>query len=87
MATEGSVCQRNDRRWIAQCKDRRGKVRYLNKKGKPEAKEALRERDDRFVPASKMTVKICVDACRSLHPSDFFGHRTHSQAREGAAHS
>ena len=70
---------------IAQYEDKRGKVRYLNRKSKPEAKEALRDRDDGYVPASKMTVEICAGVCRALHPLDFFGHLTDTQAREGAA--
>ncbi len=61
MATEGSVYQRQgDGRWVAQYRDARGKVRYIYRKSKNEAKQALREaltdRDSGIVPPSKMTV-------------------------------
>ncbi len=41
MATEGSVYQRKDQRWCGQYRDARGKVRYLYRKSKAEAKQAL----------------------------------------------
>ncbi len=55
MATEGSVYQRNgDGRWVAQHHDAKGRVRYLYRKSKSEAKQALREalkdRDEGIVP-------------------------------------
>jgi hypothetical protein len=60
MATEGSVYQRKDGRWVAQYTDAKGKTRYLYRKTKAEAKKALREalkdRDDNFVPADKIIV-------------------------------
>ena len=50
MATEGSVYQRKDGRWVAQYTDAKGKTRYLYRKTKTEAKKALRQalkdRDD-----------------------------------------
>ena len=62
MATEGSVYQLKDGRWCAQYRDAKGKVRYIYRKSKAEAKQALREalkdRDDGIVPASKMTVRL-----------------------------
>ena len=65
MATEGSVYQRKDGRWVAQYRDARGKVRYLYRRTKGEAKQALREalrdRDDGIIPASKMTVGLYLD--------------------------
>ena len=66
MATEGSVYQRRkDGRWVAQYRDISGKVRYLYRKTKAEAKQALREaltdRDNGIVPPSKMTLEIYLD--------------------------
>jgi integrase len=65
MAAEGSVYQRKDGRWVAQYTDARGKVRYLYRMSKTEAKkalrQALRDRDDGYVPASKMTVGMYLD--------------------------
>ena len=63
MPTEGSVYRRkSDGRWVAQHKDARGKTRYIYRKSKGEAKEALREalrdRDDGIVPPSKMTLGV-----------------------------
>jgi hypothetical protein len=59
MASEGSVYQRKDGRWVAQYTDARGKTRYPYRKSKGEAKdalwEALRDRDDGIVPPSKIT--------------------------------
>jgi hypothetical protein len=71
MATEGSVYRRkSDGRWVAQHKDARGKTRYIYRKSKGEAKEALREaqrdRDDGIVPPSKMTLGyICRNGLRA----------------------
>ncbi len=66
MAAEGSVYQRNgDGRWVAQYHDAKGKVRYIYRKSKAEAKQALREalrdRDEGIVPPSKMTVGMYLD--------------------------
>jgi site-specific recombinase XerC len=65
MATEGSVYQRKDGRWVAQYRDAKDKVRYLYRKTKAEAKKALREalqdRDEGFVPADKLTVGLYLD--------------------------
>ena len=65
MATEGSVYQRKDGRWVAQYRDTKDKVRYVYRKTKAEAKKALREalhdRDEGFVPADKLTVELYLD--------------------------
>jgi integrase len=65
LTAEGSVYQRKDGRWVAQYKDARGKTRYIYRKTKQEAKQALREalrdRDDGIVPPSKMTVGMYLD--------------------------
>jgi integrase len=65
LTAEGSVYQRKDGRWVAQYRDARGKMRYLYRKTKAEAKKALREalkdRDDGIIPPSKMTVGIYLD--------------------------
>jgi integrase len=66
MAAEGSVYQRRkDGRWVAQYRDANGKVRYLYRKTRAEAKQALRkaltDRDNGIVPPSKMTVGIYLD--------------------------
>lgn len=65
MATEGSVYQRKDGRWVAQYRDAKDKVRYVYRKTKAEAKKALREalqdRDEGFVPADKLTVGLYLD--------------------------
>lgn len=65
MATEGSVYQRKDGRWCGQYKDAHGKTRYLYRKTKAEAKKALREalkdRDDGYVPADRLTVGMYLD--------------------------
>src|SRR5688572_13056479 len=57
MTTEGSVYRRKDGRWVAQYRDARGKVRYVYRKTRGEAKKALREalqdRDEGYVPAQK----------------------------------
>ena len=65
MVSEGSVYQRKDGRWVGQYKDAKGKTRYIYRKTKQEAKKALREvlkeRDDGFVPADRLTVGMYVD--------------------------
>jgi len=65
MATEGSVYQRKDGRWVAQYRDAKDKVRYLYRKTKAESKKALREAlqdsDESFVPADKLTVELYLD--------------------------
>ncbi len=61
----GSVYQRKDGRWVAKYQDLEGSWRYLYRKSKGEAKQALREalkdRDDGIIPASKMTVGLYLD--------------------------
>ena len=52
--SEGSVFRRKDGKWCAKWKDASGKWRYLYRKSKAEAKQALREalkdRDDNIIP-------------------------------------
>jgi len=62
MTAEGSVYQRkSDGRWVAQYMDLKGKTRYLYRKTKTEAGKALRQalkyRDDGYVPVDKLTVE------------------------------
>jgi integrase len=65
MTAEGSVYRRKDGRWVAQYRDARGKVRYVYRKTRGEAKKALREalqdRDEGYVPADKLTVGLYVE--------------------------
>jgi hypothetical protein len=66
MTAEGSVYQRkSDGRWVAQYTDLKGKTRYLYRKTKTEARKALRQalkdRDDGYVPADKLTVGQYLD--------------------------
>lgn len=66
MAAEGSVYQRqSDERWVAQYTDPNGKTRYIYRKCKGDAKQALRQalkdRDDGLVPPSIMTVAQYLD--------------------------
>ena len=66
MTAEGSVYQRkSDGRWVAQYMDFKGKTRYLYRKTKREARKALRlalkDRDDGYVPADKLTVGMYLD--------------------------
>ena len=65
MTAEGSVYQRKDGRWVAQYRDARGKVRYVYRKTRGEAKkalrEALRDRGEGYVPADKLTVGLYLD--------------------------
>jgi integrase len=65
MTAEGSVYQRKDGRWVAQYRDAKDKVRYIYRRSKAEARKALREalkdRDDGYVPADKLTVGLYVD--------------------------
>jgi hypothetical protein len=62
---EGSVYRRKDGRWVAQYRDARGKVRYVYRKTRGEAKKALREalqdRDEGYVPSDKLTVGLYVE--------------------------
>jgi integrase len=79
MATEGSVYQRKDGRWVAQYTDAKGKTRYLYRKTKTEAKKALRQalkdRDDNYVPADKITVGMYLDEWMDERRQTV-GHRT-----------
>jgi len=43
MTAEGSVYQHKDGRWVAQYTDARGKLRYLYRKTKTEARKVLRQ--------------------------------------------
>jgi integrase len=65
MTAEGSFYQRKDGRWVAQYKGLKGKTRYLYRKTKTEAKKALRQalkdRDDGYVPADKLTAGLYLD--------------------------
>ncbi len=65
MTAEGSVYQRKDGRWCAQYRDAKDRVKYIYRKTKAEAKKALREalkdRDDGFVPADRLTVSLYLD--------------------------
>ncbi len=58
--SEGTVFRRADGRWCAKWKDAHGDWRYLYRKGRREAKQALRaalkDRDEGTIPATKMTV-------------------------------
>jgi integrase len=62
---EGSVFRRKDGKWCAKWKDASGKWRYLYRKSKAEAKQALREalkdRDDNIIPADKLTLSHALD--------------------------
>jgi hypothetical protein len=66
MTAEGSVYQRKDGRWVAQYRDAKDKVRYIYRRSKAEARKALREalkdRDDGYVPADKLTVGLVCGA-------------------------
>ena len=66
MGGEGSVYQRADGRWVAKYKDLRGTWRYIYRKSKAEAKktlrQALKDRDDRYLPASEVTVGTFLDS-------------------------
>jgi integrase len=65
MTAEGSVYQRKDGRWVAQYKDFKGKTRFVYRKTRADAKKALRQalkdRDDGYVPADKLTVGMYLD--------------------------
>jgi integrase len=65
MTAEGSVYQRKDGRWVAQYIDAKDKTRYIYRKSKGEARKALREalkdRDEGYVPADKLTVGLYLD--------------------------
>ena len=65
MTAEGSVYQRKDGRWVAQYRDAKDKVRYVYRKSKGEARKvlraALKDRDDGYVPADKLTVGLYVE--------------------------
>jgi integrase len=63
--SEGSVFQRKDGRWCAKYEDAKGKTRYLYRKTKAEAKQALRQalrdRDEGIVPVGKMAIGAVLD--------------------------
>src|SRR5215210_3039647 len=63
--SEGSVFQRKDGRWCAKYDDASGKTRYLYRKTKVKAKQALRQalkdRDEGIVPTRKITVGALLD--------------------------
>ena len=65
MTAEGSVNQRKDGRWVAQYRDAKDKVRCIYLRSKGEARkalrEALRDRDEGYVPADKLTVGLYLD--------------------------
>src|SRR5918998_1585213 len=63
--SEGSVYQRRDGRWVAKYKDARGTWRYIYRKCKVEAKQALRQalkERDKGISPSKMTVGAFLDS-------------------------
>jgi integrase len=63
--SEGSVHQCKDGRWCGTYRDVTGKWRYVYRRTKTEAKQALREalkdRDDGIVHANKMTIAVLLD--------------------------
>ena len=65
MSSEGSVFQRSDGRWCGKWKDANGKMKYLYRKTKQLAKQALREAlkdsDDNIVPANQLTLNDALD--------------------------
>src|SRR5215204_1201811 len=65
MTAEGSVYQRKDGRWVAQYRDAKDKVRYIYRRSKADARkalgDALRDRDEGYVPADKLTVDVYLD--------------------------
>ncbi len=64
--SEGSVYQRQDKRWAAQFQSAEDKTKYLYRKTKAEAKKALREalqaRDEGIIPVGKMTLNDLLDS-------------------------
>ena len=64
--SEGSVFKRKDGRFCAKYEDATGKTRYLYRKSKGEAKQALREalknRDEGAAPVGNQTVGALLDA-------------------------
>jgi hypothetical protein len=58
--SEGSVFQRKDGHWCAKYEDAKGKTRYLYRKMKAEAKQALRQalrdRNEGIVPSKTSTL-------------------------------
>ncbi len=83
MTAEGSVYQRKDGRWVAQYRDAKDKVRYIYRKSKGEARKALREalkdRDDGYVPADKLTVGLYVDGWMAERRNTVSGRTWHVQ--------
>jgi integrase len=65
LSSEGSVFRRKDGKWCAKWKDASGKWKYLYRKTKAEAKQALREalkdRDDNIIPADRLTLNDALD--------------------------
>jgi hypothetical protein len=65
--SEGLVYQRKDGRYVAKWQDLTGKWCYLYRKTRTEAKQALRQalkdRDEGIVPASKMTLNDLLASC------------------------
>ena len=63
--SEGSVFKRRDGRFCAKYEDATGKTRYLYRKSKSEAKQALRQalkdRDEGIVPETKKAVGALLD--------------------------
>jgi integrase len=63
---EGSVYKRKDGRWVAQWKDAQGKTKYLYRRSKTEAKQALRQalkdRDEGIVPVGNTTLNNLLDS-------------------------
>src|SRR5215216_1688320 len=65
MGSEGSVLRWKDGRWVAQYRDAKDKVRYIYRRSKADARkalgDALRDRDEGYVPADKLTVDVYLD--------------------------
>lgn len=66
MMAEGTVFQRSDGRWCAKYNDADGKTKYLYRKTKQLAKQALRQalkdRDDNIIPANRLTLNDALDS-------------------------
>lgn len=81
MNSEGSVFQRKDGKWCAKWKDADGRWRYLYRKTKQAAKQALRlalkDRDENITPANKLTLSGALDQWLE-DTKDGVSERTHS---------